>query len=95
MGPQHNKSNGSAITSPIGASAFDGAESRSFAMRHYTNAELAEIWKLSDDTIRKLFEDEPGVLIIGEKRSGRKRRYVTLRIPEDVAERVHRRLTRV
>lgn len=65
-----------------------------FAMRHYTVAEIAEMWHLSDDAVRKLFESEPGVLSIGESRSGRKRRYVTLRIPEDVAERVHRRLAR-
>lgn len=66
-----------------------------FAMPHYTVAEIAELWHLSDDAVRKLFENEPGVLAIGEARSGRKRRYVTLRIPEDVVERVHRRLARV
>lgn len=66
-----------------------------FAVRHYTVNQIAELWSLSDDAVRKLFEQEPGVLAIGEARSGRKRRYVTLRIPEDVAERVHRRLARV
>jgi hypothetical protein len=66
-----------------------------FAVRHYTVNEIAELWCLSDDVIRNLFESEPGVLAIGESRSGRKRRYVTLRIPEDVAERVHRRLAHV
>jgi hypothetical protein len=61
--------------------------------RHYTVAEVAERWQLSDDSVRKLFEREPGVLAIGEARStGRKRRYLTLRIPVEVLERVHRRL---
>jgi hypothetical protein len=67
-----------------------------FSLRHYTVAEIAQLWNLSDDAIRKIFESEPGVLLIGDERSsGRKRRYVTLRIPEDVAARVHRRLARV
>ena len=32
----------------------------------YTTADLAEEWNLSTDTIRKLFEAEPGVLKIGD-----------------------------
>jgi hypothetical protein len=45
--------------------------------------------------VRKLFENEPGVLVIGvEHSTGRKRRYVSLRIPQYVIERVHRRLQR-
>ena len=63
------------------------------AKRHYTVRQIAEQWQLSDDMVRKIFEREPGVIAIGETRSnGRKRRYVTLRIPPDVLERVHRRL---
>jgi hypothetical protein len=66
-----------------------------FAVQHYTAAEIAGLWKLSEETIRKLFEKEPGVLVIGNERPrfGR-RRYITLRIPEFVVERVHRRLSR-
>jgi hypothetical protein len=66
-----------------------------FSLHHYTVSEIAELWHLSDDAVRKLFDEEPGVLAIGEPRSGRTRRYVTLRIPEDVVARVHRRLARV
>jgi hypothetical protein len=55
-------------------------------------AEIAEIWSLSREVIRKLFEGEPGVLVVGNDRSRNKRGYHTLRIPESVAERVHRRL---
>jgi hypothetical protein len=63
------------------------------AERHYSPSELAELWGLSSDTIRRLFEDEPGVVTIGERNPRRKRRYVTLRIPQSVAARVHRRLS--
>jgi len=60
---------------------------------YYTTADLAHEWNLSTDTVRKLFEAETGVLKIGEKNPKHKRRYVTLRIPRAVAERIHRRLT--
>lgn len=61
--------------------------------RHYTPDELAEIWKLSADTVRRIFEREPGVLVIEHTRNSSRRRYRTLRIPESVALRVHRRMT--
>jgi hypothetical protein len=64
-----------------------------FLERHFSVQTLAERWGLSADAIRSLFEDEPGVLTLGDRKSGRKRRYVTLRIPESVAARVHRRLS--
>jgi len=35
---------------------------------------------LSPDKVRELFENEPGVLVIGERSPRHKRRYVTLRI---------------
>jgi hypothetical protein len=66
-----------------------------FAVKHYSVAEIASAWGLSDDAVRKIFGKEPGVLkVCGQNLSSRKRRYTTLRIPEYVAERVHRRLTR-
>jgi hypothetical protein len=61
--------------------------------RHYAVAEIAEMWNLSPDKVRELFENEPGVLVIGERSPRRKRRYVTLRIPQRVLERVHHRLS--
>jgi len=63
--------------------------------RHYSPAEVGKLWNLSPDTIRRLFEKEPGVLLIGEKSRRGRRRYVTLRIPASVVARVHRRLSRV
>jgi len=72
------------------------AEVPRFAIRHYTVAEIAALWSLSDDAVRKIFEKEPGVLVIGETHPTlRKRRYTTLRIPQDVVERVHRRLSKL
>lgn len=58
--------------------------------RHFSVAQIAEAWGLSEDTARRLFEREPGVLVI-EPPAGRysRRRYRTLRIPESVIERVH------
>src|ERR1700688_3273511 len=35
--------------------------------RHYSPSELGDAWNLSTDTIRLLFEKEPGVLIYGDK----------------------------
>lgn len=61
--------------------------------RHYSPTELASAWGLSIETIRSIFRDEPGVLKIGKPRTKYRRGYFTLRIPEEVAERVHRRLS--
>jgi hypothetical protein len=76
---------------PMNSNILEG-----FAELHYTVAEIAEKWKLSEDAVRRLFEKEPGVLILGrDDRAGGRRRYTTLRIPESVASRVHRRLSKV
>jgi hypothetical protein len=61
--------------------------------RHYTPKQLADTWGLAPDTIRELFESEPGVLVIGSNGTRNKRRYRTFRIPESVAFRVHRKLS--
>lgn len=61
--------------------------------RHYAVTEIAEMWNLSPDKVREIFEDEPGVLVIGDRSPRHKRRYVTLRIPHTVLQRVHRRLS--
>jgi hypothetical protein len=80
-------------TTPKTATAIEAPVER-FALRHYTVS--ATMWSLSDDAVRKIFEREPGVLVIGDSRPTiRKRRYTTLRIPEDVLARVHRRMSRV
>lgn len=67
-----------------------------FAARHFSPKEIADLWGLSVDCIRKIFENEPGVLVIGNSEPRRfKRSYTTLRIPQAIVERVHRRLSKV
>jgi hypothetical protein len=55
----------------------------------FTVAELAAEWKLSESSIRKMFNDASGVFVLGST-GRRKRSYQTLRIPQNVAERVWR-----
>jgi hypothetical protein len=57
----------------------------------FTVAEVAELLKVNTETVRRLFLDEPGVILISFPRKG-KRVYRTVRIPEDVLRRV---ITRV
>jgi hypothetical protein len=58
---------------------------------NFTVAEIASLWNLSRDTIQRLFQDEPDVVVLGNKNPRGKRRRVTLRIPRDVMERVKKR----
>jgi hypothetical protein len=72
-----------------------GPPTPTFAERHYSVAEVAAMWSLSQDAVRKIFQAEPGVLVLGGHGSPHKRRYTTLRIPESVLQRVHRRLANI
>jgi hypothetical protein len=60
----------------------------------YSVKELAGLWGVSDETIRRLFEEEDGVLDIQTPRrsKSKKRRYRNLRIPGHVALRVENRM---
>ncbi len=59
---------------------------------HYSVQVLAELWRLDESTIRRIFEVAPGVLRLGnDKRRSGKREYFTLRIPASVAEREYQR----
>jgi hypothetical protein len=60
--------------------------------KHYSMEQIGELWGLSTRTVRKMFENEPGIIMFGNAGSLKKRRYLTLRIPESVLLRVHRRL---
>jgi hypothetical protein len=60
--------------------------------RHYSVAEVAKLWSLSDRTVKRMFEDEPGVLAWGNGDSGKVRCYRTLRISQSVLVRVYERL---
>lgn len=54
---------------------------------HFAPSEIAARLSLSEQTVIRLFQDQPGVLKV-RKGLGRKRDYVTLRIPESVLRRV-------
>jgi hypothetical protein len=62
--------------------------------RFFTVAEVAEQLKVNEETVRRMFIHEPGVLVICFPRKGR-RVYRTLRIPESVFLRVLTRFTKV
>ena len=70
------------------------AETPTPAERHYAPSEVADLWRLNVETIRRLFQNEPGVMVLqGPIRKG-KRPYRTIRIPHSVLERVRARLQR-
>lgn len=58
---------------------------------HFSVQVLAEMWRLDESTIRRIFEDAPGVLRLANERRRGKRDYVTLRIPASVAQREYER----
>jgi len=60
--------------------------------KHYSVSEVATLWNLSEDTIRNIFRDQPGVLKIGSSFKRRARGYVVLRIPESVVQKTHQSL---
>jgi hypothetical protein len=57
--------------------------------RHFRISELARLWGLGRETIRKLIKDDPGVLKI---RLGRKKANTIYSVPESTARRIHTRL---
>ena len=57
--------------------------------KHYRIGELAEIWGLGRETVRRLVKDDPGVIKI---RLGRKKTHTFYSIPESAARRIHTRL---
>lgn len=59
---------------------------------HYKVDEVAELWNMSPDTVRRIFLEEPGVIRYMRPRSKYKRRYSTILIPESVLNRVYRRM---
>jgi hypothetical protein len=57
--------------------------------KHYRVGELARIWGLGRETVRKLVKDEPDVIKV---RLGRKKAHTVYSVPESVARRIHTRL---
>ncbi len=60
--------------------------------KHCSVSELSKQWGFSENTIRRLFRKEPGVIKIVHQETLHKRGYTSMRIPERIAQRVHRRL---
>jgi AraC-like DNA-binding protein len=63
--------------------------------RHYSIAEIVDLWGLSEKTVRRIFGTEEGVLEWGHDEQRFRRSYKTLRIPESVVQRVHRRMRKI
>lgn len=61
---------------------------------HYTPEEVAKLWKLAPNTVRSMFVDRTGVLKIGTAGGEKGRRYIKMRIPKSVVDRVHAEMTR-
>ena len=59
----------------------------------YTVAEVAAMTGFSRQTITRMFEREPGVIIVPRPSTNCKRLYRSIRIPRAVYERVLRRFT--
>ena len=58
--------------------------------KHYRVRDLAQMWGLGRETVRKIVASEPDVVKI---RMGRKKAHTVYSVPESVAHRIHRRLT--
>lgn len=58
----------------------------------YTVKELAFLWNMSPESIRRMFVNEPGTLVFRMQATGR-RTYRNVRIPGKVALRVQNRMT--
>ena len=73
--------------------ADDSTETRT--ERYFTPAEIAEMLKLSTTTVRRMLENEPGVLRI--RLGGEKNRFMrtrtTYRVPESVLNRILQKYT--
>jgi hypothetical protein len=87
----NNSSQQDGITEQVSDSALPPQTGGVSAERHYSVAEIAAMWNLSKDAVRRLFQNEPGVLILGGHSGSRKRRYTTLRVPQSTIEKVHRK----
>jgi len=75
---------------PSGVSQDDSPDLPTSSERHRTVKQIAESWELSEDAVRRIFENEPGVLVLANRSRPGTRRYRTLRIPQSVEQRVYR-----
>jgi hypothetical protein len=61
---------------------------------HYSAGEVAALWGFNVETVRNIFEEEPGIIVLTAPSRKGKRPYRTIRIPQSVLDRVHRRMQR-
>lgn len=59
---------------------------------HYSCKELAFLWNVSREWVRRNFSDEPGVMKLQANAAPGKRKYCPLRIPGWVARQVRDRM---
>jgi hypothetical protein len=64
------------------------AENTTFE-KHYRISDLARLWGLGRETVRKLVKDDPGVVKV---RMGQKKTHTIYSVPESAAHRIHTRL---
>jgi hypothetical protein len=57
--------------------------------KHYRISDLARLWGLGRETVRRLIKDDPDVIKV---RMGRKKAHTIYSIPESAARRIHTRL---
>jgi hypothetical protein len=60
--------------------------------KHFSVKQVAEMWGFSPNTIRRLFQDEKGVIKHGSPEARFKRKRFVLSIPESVLLRVYDKL---
>lgn len=60
---------------------------------HFPIGFYAQQWNLSEDTVRRWFQDHPGVMKVGESKRGKRSR-IELRIPLSVANALYREKTK-
>jgi hypothetical protein len=63
--------------------------------KHYTPEEVGELWHLSANKIRQLFENEPDVIKDEKPETRNRRGHCSLRISETAMRRVYIRLTKI
>ena len=78
---------GAAERLPTGRAADASVE------QHFSVKELSELWGFSERTVRRLIEQEPGVIRI-QQSSRSKRSYRRVQVPASIAERIYRKITR-
>lgn len=56
--------------------------------------EISKLWATSAGQIRRLFEGQPGVIVVPHPAVPHKKKFARLRIPESAVVRVYEELTR-